>query len=80
MFCQLVNGDVVLLNLKNGMYYGLDSVGSRVWQLLGDHGDVERLVPLLLQEYEVSEEQLAKDVMALLEELCSAGLLEEVRA
>lgn len=76
VFYQEVNGEVVLLNLQNGKYYGLDGVGSRAWQLMCQHGDIEKTIPVLLEEYAVSEEQLRRDILALLSDLRAAGLLE----
>ena len=76
VFFQEVHGEVVLLNLRNGKYYGLDRLGSEVWQLLCEQGDLEKAIPVLLEEYEVSEERLRKDIDALLAELRAAGILE----
>ncbi len=76
VFFQEINGEIVLLNLRDGMYYGLDPVGFRMWQLLCQHRDPEKVVPILLQEYNVSEEQLRRDLYDLIAKLCNAGLLE----
>ena len=34
VICRELSGETVLLNLESGVYYGLDAVGTRVWQLL----------------------------------------------
>ena len=70
-----VNEEGVLLNLDSERYYILDDVGTRMWQLLSDQGDVEAAVTQLLEEYEVDEETLRGDVARLLGELTEAGLI-----
>jgi hypothetical protein len=74
---QELEGETVLLNLHNENYYGLDDVGTRVWQLLHEHGDVERLIATMLTEYDVGEATLRQDVEALIAELLEAGLVTE---
>ncbi len=73
---QEVGGEAVLLNLANGKYYGLDEVGTRMWQLLGQFGAIEPTVNALLTEYEVTEAQLRNDLQKLVEELASHQLIE----
>ena len=68
-------GEVVLLNLATGAYFGLDLVGTRVWQLIGEHGATETVLEALLAEYEVEEETLRSDVDALIRALLEKGLL-----
>ena len=36
---QELDGETVLLNLQSERYYGLDDVGTRMWQLLAENGD-----------------------------------------
>ena len=74
---QELEGETVLLNLHNENYYGLDDVGTRVWQLLHEHGDVEPLIATMLTEYDVGEATLRQDVEALIAELLEAGLVTE---
>ena len=67
----------VLLNLGNDRYYGLDDVGTRMWQLLSAHGDVATVVSRLLVEYEgrTDESKLRRDLDELIKKLAEAGLL-----
>jgi len=73
---QELGGETVLLNLVNEHYFGLDPVGSRIWQLLGETDQAGTLVARLLQEYEVEEPQLRGDVERLISELLDAGLVQ----
>jgi hypothetical protein len=72
---QEVNGETVLLDLQGESYFGLDEVGTRIWQLLQEKSTVAQAVNTLFQEYDVSREQLESDVGQLLEKLIDAGLI-----
>ena len=71
-----VGDETVILDLTSGMYFGLDPVGARIWQLLSVGHQMDAVVTSLLNEYEVSEEQLRQDVETLVSELISRGLVE----
>lgn len=70
-----VGDEVVLLDLASGNYYGLDAVGARIWQLLGQGHAPEGIVGILLAEYEAGREQLLADTARLLGELSARGLV-----
>jgi hypothetical protein len=72
-----LNGEAVLLNLTDGKYYGLDEVGTRTWELLSQSGRLDQTYQTLLQEYDVSPEQLQQDLLRLANELLSRGLLQQ---
>jgi len=73
--CDL-QGEAAILNLKTGVYYGLDDVGASVWRMLDGPRRVDELVDALLGEYEVDREECQRDVIALLGELAVRGLIE----
>ena len=73
---QEVSGETVLLDLASEQYFGLDEVGTRVWQLVNEGKSLGGMIEVLLEEYEVEPEQLEGDVRALLESLLEAGLVE----
>jgi len=66
------------LDLKDESYFGLNQVGTRVWQLLQDSPTVEETFDTLSDEYDVRREQLASDVGELLARLVEAGLVLRV--
>ncbi len=70
-----LDGEAVVLNLKTGKYYGLDEVGTRMWALLAEHGQVGRAYRALLDEYDVAAEQLQRDLLNLVDKLASESLL-----
>ena len=67
--------EVVLLNPQDGVYYGLDSVGARIWELIATPIRVADLHTRLLDEYEVEPQRLADDLIRLLSQLSDRGLL-----
>ena len=73
---QEVSGETVLLDLASENYFGLDEVGTRIWQLIKEDGDLELIVKTLLEEYDVSEETLTADVDTLLGEISTLGLIK----
>jgi len=72
---QLLGGEAVLLNMKTEQYFGLDEVGTRVWEVLVEAGKVDVIVARLVAEYDVDEVILRRDVGALLAELMQAKLI-----
>lgn len=72
---QEMGGETVLLNLANEKYFGLDLVGTRVWQLLNETQSANDVVTRLTEEYDVPTEQLRADVERLITELVAAGLV-----
>ena len=73
---QELEGEAVLLNVESGIFFGLDPVAKRMWELLSELGQAEKVLKQLLQEYETSEEQLHKDLTDFIEKLKSKGLVE----
>jgi hypothetical protein len=72
--------EAVLLNLASESYFGLDPVGTRMWEALLASASVERAFEALLAEYDVPAEQLRGDLAAFMQALRDAGLLDVVDA
>jgi hypothetical protein len=75
MFQELA-GETVLLDLASESYFGLNEVGTRIWQLLNEGADEATVVDTLLEEYDVQREELEQDVADLLARLGEAGLID----
>jgi len=73
--CDLED-EAAILNLKDGIYYGLDPVGARIWKLLQKPVKVNEILETLLEEYEVGREECRGDLMELLEEMKDNGLVK----
>lgn len=72
---QEIEGECVLLNMTSEQYFGLDDVGTRVWQLLAEDGDPAKVLQHLQGVYAVDEATLRADLAKLLEQLSSEGLV-----
>ncbi len=72
---QEVSGETVLLDLQSENYFGLDEVGTRIWQLIKQTNDLQAIFETLLAEYDVSEERLRQDLDTLLGEISGLGLI-----
>lgn len=68
-------GETVLLNLDNEQYYGLDGVGSSLWQLIETGTTFGQAVAALLEEFDVEQAVLEADLKAVLTDLSANGLL-----
>jgi hypothetical protein len=75
---QEVNGETVLLDLDGESYFGLNEVGTRIWQLIQSEQTVDETLRTLSDEYDVSRGQLENDVSELLDKLTDAGLVTRV--
>jgi hypothetical protein len=71
-----LGGEVAILDLKAGVYYGLDAVGARIWSLIQEPRTVNEIRDILLEEYEVEPERCERDLLALLQKLADEGLIE----
>jgi hypothetical protein len=72
---QEVSGETVLLDLESENYFGLDEVGTRIWQLIKETNDLKAIYDTLLTEYDVKEERLQQDLDTLLSEISGLGLI-----
>lgn len=73
---QALHDEVVLLNLKSQQYFGLNDVGSEMWRLLIQYGDVETVAHKICEDYDADPEVVRKDLELLIERLMAASLLK----
>jgi len=72
---QEIEGESVLLHLNDGKYFGLDQVGTRIWQLVIEQGNLSAVFEQMLTEYDVTPEKLQADLEKLVRELVEKDLL-----
>ncbi len=70
-----IDGETVILNLDNEKYFTLDTVGTRFWEVILEHGDGKEAVDILLEEYDVDRTTLVADMQRWVEEVIELGLL-----
>lgn len=66
----------MILNLKTGTYFGLDAIGTRMWTLIGELKDTDKVLKALLAEYDVEEARLRADIDELISQLVRHELLQ----
>ena len=67
--------EVVVLSLRDSVYYGLEDAGARIWDLLQTRRTIAEIVDILTAEFEVSAEVAEADLRALLADLETRGLV-----
>jgi hypothetical protein len=70
-----LGGESVIVHLDSGIYYGLDPVGTRVWQLIDAHGQLKPVFDAALEEFDVEPARLEEDLLRLVTELASRRLV-----
>ena len=70
-----VGDETVILHLGSGTYFGLDPVGARIWQLMGEGKTLAEICQVMLDEYDVSREDLKRDTMILIQDLLARDLI-----
>ena len=71
-----LDGEVVMVNLSKGVYYGLEGVGSRIWDLVQERRNLREIREDILTEYDVEPERLEQDLQAVLAKMVDQGLIE----
>ena len=75
VMARQVGAETVILNLVTGTYFGLDEVGGRLWELIGDGISLRDLYERMLAEFDVGRDELERDVTRLVDQLESHGLV-----
>jgi hypothetical protein len=71
-----LDGESVLLNLQTETYFGLDEVGTRMWDVLTRSESIQAAFEVLAGEYDVEPADLRRDLVDLLDKLTDQRLLE----
>ena len=71
-----VHGEAILLHLDSGEYFGLDAVGTRIWQLIVERGDLDDVRAAMLAEFDVDPVTLQNDLDRMVDELTAKRLIE----
>jgi coenzyme PQQ synthesis protein D (PqqD) len=76
VFHRRLGDETIILKLDSGTYFGLDEVGSRAWELIQSRGCLAEVLEALVAEYEVTAEDLWRDLESLVGRLLDHGLVE----
>jgi hypothetical protein len=67
--------ETVMMSIENGHYYGLNSVGSRVWTLLEQNPKIAEICRLIEAEYDIETAECEKAILAFVSQLAQNGLV-----
>lgn len=70
-----IDGEEVILHKESENYFGLNAVGTRLWESLEEPRTIDDLVATVREEFDVSEEQSRKDVESFVDDLEAANLI-----
>jgi hypothetical protein len=71
-----LDGEEVILHKASENYFGLNAVGTQLWESLEEPRTIDDLVTTIREEFDVSEEQSRKDVESFVDDLEAADLVE----
>lgn len=71
-----LQGEMVILDLNTGVYFGLDPVGTRIWHFLQEHQSLQKVLDSMVEEYEVTEAQCTQDLLGLVTQMLEKRLVE----
>jgi hypothetical protein len=74
---QKLGKEAVILHLDSEEYFGLDEIGTRIWEVLKQEGSTEKALSILLEEYNVEEEILRADIEELIAQLRKEKILKD---
>ncbi len=77
---RFLDQEAVLLNLETEQYFGLDEIGTRMWQLVTGSPSIDAAYQELLAEFDVEAEMLHSNLAELLSRLVDSGLLQVLPA
>jgi len=75
LLASALGEEKVILDMKSGLYYGLDEVGARVWDLLTEPRTPREVCDRIEEEYEVDRSLLETDVLRLVRQFDAEDLL-----
>jgi hypothetical protein len=70
-----IEGDVTMMNVQTGKYYGLTTVGARIWALIENPTPVTVLCDQLIAEYRVGRETCESEVLTFLQRMADEGVV-----
>jgi len=70
--------EAVLLDIASEQYFGLDPIGTWIWQLIGELEHLDRVHARLCAVFDADAQRIATDLLALTQALLDAGLVRRV--
>lgn len=74
---SMIDDEVVMLSLKNGEYYALNSVASRIWEIIEERKTVDQITEILMEEFEVDHATCLHDTLECLADFRQKELIKK---
>lgn len=71
-----IDGEIVVINIEDGKYFGLDAVGSEIWRRLEEPKRVDALCAELKAHFEGDPATIEREALAFLDQLSDSKLLQ----
>ena len=71
-----LQGEAVILSLESSTYFGLDPIGTRIWQLCQSHSSLRAVWEAMQEEFDAPGEKLESDLLTFIDELSTHGLVK----
>ncbi|UTB33126.1 MAG: PqqD family peptide modification chaperone [Methanobacterium sp. ERen5] len=73
--CDL-DGETAILNIESGIYFGLDPIGTKIWNSLKKPSKISNLVEMIMSDYDVDKKRCENDLIELINNLKESGLVK----
>ena len=70
-----VDGEIVMMSIERGHYFGLDDIGSDIWKRIEPPCSFAALVDRLVADYDADRAIIASDVQALLARMAEQDIV-----
>ena len=70
-----VDGEMVLMSIEDGKYFGLDPIGSEIWRRLEEPKSAEALTAELKDHFEGDPDAIERETRDFLDKLAENALL-----
>ncbi len=71
-----MDGDLVMMSIEQGEYYGVGGVGPRIWELLEEPMSIDALTAKICSEFEVEEARCREDMTQFVTQMSEMGLVQ----
>ena len=72
---KVMDGEAIMINLANGIYYSMDKVGGKIWECIEREQSLEEIIQTIVASHDVSQEQARKDIDVLASQLLEENLI-----
>lgn len=70
-----VDGELVMMDVEKGTYYGMDPVAARIWKAVAAPTSIAEVCAQMTEQYDVDPATCEAEVLAFVSDLRDAGLV-----